>query len=308
MHDPHKGTEAGGVTDPGIAVLAQATELTIARHGGLRFEGAKRALAEAVRVDEVKHIRDKALAMAVYARQAKDGQLIAMATEIRRRAERRLGEIMAEDRKAGRLAKPPNPKRRVARKPDDPPTLAEQGVDKNLADRARKAAAMPEGEFESTVATAVKVAVSATEDDRGTDALADRAKHRPRQPQKRRKLLDAVSLACLIDGFLDGEEQHFVLEDFAAAVEHRDDLIKTDRDELIMQLRRLARQCESWAEKLEAATPSDGVDAADASNVAFTVEARKAVYAAGIADETAGMTDNPRKAGTITTTGMRRSA
>jgi hypothetical protein len=50
---------------------------------------------------------------------------------------------------------------RVAEKPA--PTLADQGIDKNLADRARKAAAMSEAQFEKDVIKAVKVAVASVE-------------------------------------------------------------------------------------------------------------------------------------------------
>ena len=121
----------------------------------LHYDAACRALAEAKSVDDVKDIRDKSEAIRAYAKQAKNKQLEVDAAEIRIRAERRLGEMIAAQRDAGLLSKGAAgegaAKRGSQENPRSLPTLAEAGIDKNLADRARKLASIPETEFNEIV-------------------------------------------------------------------------------------------------------------------------------------------------------------
>lgn len=126
------------------AVIAEAAPLA-------RYDAMVTAIAAAKSVDEIKGIRDTAEAMRAAARVAKNKQAEIDLAEIRFRGERRLGEMMAAQRDAGLMAQGANPNW-VAEKPDRPITLAEAGIDKNLADRARKFAAIPEAEFDNTIA------------------------------------------------------------------------------------------------------------------------------------------------------------
>lgn len=104
----------------------------------IKYEAARRALAEASSVGAVKDIRDKAEAMRVYARQAQDGELMWWAAEIKIRAERRAGELLPD------LIEHGGDKAR-----SHAATLRDLGVTKSESSRWQQVAALPEAEFEA---------------------------------------------------------------------------------------------------------------------------------------------------------------
>lgn len=113
----------------------------------MRYDNARAALAEAHRVDEVKDIHDKAVAMQAYARLAKDPELIQFATDLRLRAARRGGEILKEMAEKGE--RDPGGRGRVELRPAT--QLADLGVSKWQSARWQKIAALPEPVFEAHV-------------------------------------------------------------------------------------------------------------------------------------------------------------
>lgn len=119
------------------------------------YDNACRAIAEAKSVDEAKGIRDKAIAMAAYARQAKNKDLEADAVEIRMRATRRLDQLrQAQKETLGLNEGGRPPKTGFSDNLVSNPTLASQGVDKNLAHQARTLGRLSDERFEQAVTAA----------------------------------------------------------------------------------------------------------------------------------------------------------
>lgn len=156
----------------------------------IRYEQARTALAECHRVDEVKDIRDKAEAMAAYARQAKDQELILWATEIKVRAERKAGELLRDAAERGERATGDgsiNQHNRASHA--DTPTLSDIGVTPMQSSRWQSLASMTEEHFETAVATAKDTAGQVTT----AFMLREAAKARPTPPKG--KKIEAIKEA-----------------------------------------------------------------------------------------------------------------
>lgn len=128
----------------------------------VRYEQARTALALCHSVDEVKDIRDKAEAMAAYARQAKDTELIQWATEIKVRAERKAGELLAALPKGGKFIGRDEGGEFRKTEGAKTETIAQLGVSKDQSARWQSLASMSEAHFETAVATAKDTAGQVT--------------------------------------------------------------------------------------------------------------------------------------------------
>lgn len=120
-----------------------------------QYERARAALAECRRVDEVLSIRDHAERLKLYARQAKDRDLMADAVELQLRAERRLGVLLSAAKISGQLGTGRPPKTAAENGSEAEPfsrvTLEQAGIDKKLSSIAQKRAAVSGPEFDAIV-------------------------------------------------------------------------------------------------------------------------------------------------------------
>lgn len=116
------------------------------------YETATRALAEIKTIDGAKDLRDKSAAAAYYARLANNRHLEVDALELRLRAERRLGEMLAAtELNRGRASAGRTHLRSSETEPREsnpPPTLADLGIDKKLSAEAQRLARLDETDFE----------------------------------------------------------------------------------------------------------------------------------------------------------------
>ena len=116
----------------------------------MRYDAAKKAIAEYKTVDEVKDFRDKALAIEAYAKQANDMALEWDAARARVRAERKCGELLSEmKREQGARNDITSPD--SAEKSEYAGALESSGISTQQSSNYQKLAAIPEEEFEKAV-------------------------------------------------------------------------------------------------------------------------------------------------------------
>lgn len=115
----------------------------------IRYEAMCSAIAAAAAVDEVKDIRDKAVAFAHYARQARNLEAERKCVEIRIRAERRAGELLKQMEKA--KGSSGNQHTGPLDRHEGPKTLSDLGVSYDQSASWQRLANVPEEIFETAL-------------------------------------------------------------------------------------------------------------------------------------------------------------
>jgi len=114
----------------------------------IRYDAMCRAIADSYEVDEVKDLRDKALAIEIYARQAKNFEAERQACEIRLRAERRWGQLYKAAAKAHRTG---NQHTGSLGRREGTKTLADMGVSYDQSSRWQGLAEVDDDAFEDAL-------------------------------------------------------------------------------------------------------------------------------------------------------------
>lgn len=153
----------------------------------MKYDVACRALAEAATIDEVKDIYDKAEALRIYTRQAKDTEGEENFTRIRLRAKRELGARLLADREAGKLHEGrPRKKKGSESEPLERIKIADFGIDKKLSAESQDLARLPEPSYQ-VIEAKVLAAVRANEG-HGTRKVMTAQEKKEKRAQKEKLL------------------------------------------------------------------------------------------------------------------------
>lgn len=130
------------------------TDLGISKQQLAQYDRMRTAVAQCARVDEAAVIRDKAAALAAYARQRDDNELDVWMSEIKLRACTRIGELSRGLEKAGARGRGPvSLPSRGKRKAD---ILADAGISTSSAQRYEEIAGGPTEQGQRTAGAAAE--------------------------------------------------------------------------------------------------------------------------------------------------------
>lgn len=195
----------------------------------VRYDAMCRAIDAAYQVDEVKSIRDKALAWETYSRLAKNIEAERRACEIRLRSERKAGELLKQMEKA--KAGPPVRNRSVD--PTDyrgAPTLADLGISKQQSSDWQRLADVPDKQFAAALTDPDKKPTT-------TGIIRDATPPAPEQ-------VPVSNEALWLWGRLRDFEQDGLLKKDPA------DVLLTMTDKMLDETHRLAPRVASWLQRI----------------------------------------------------------
>jgi hypothetical protein len=115
----------------------------------IHYDAMCRAIDAAYEVDEVKDVRDKALAIEMYAKQAHNVEAERRACEIRLRAERKAGELLKAMKESGERRSGHGDQKSESR--PTTPKLKELGITRDQSSKWQKLADVPKDDFEAAL-------------------------------------------------------------------------------------------------------------------------------------------------------------
>jgi hypothetical protein len=120
--------------------------------GMVKYDAMCQAIVACHTVDEAKDIRDRARAVEVYAKQARNRDAEHKAAEIRIRAERRTGELLIEMKESGKRRDRGGDQKSTSRAATLKTALPDLGITRDQSSKWQDLARIPAEEFEEAIA------------------------------------------------------------------------------------------------------------------------------------------------------------
>lgn len=208
---------------PGPESSGEPSTTPAAGAGLVLYDKMRQAIEQCANVDEVKEVRSKATALALYRRQAGDREAEKKFAAIRIRAERRIGELLKEMGESGErdTGKGGDRKSRSVETTVKPKTLSDLGVSKDQSRKFQQLAAIPREKFERAIDPGEQVpttagVISASKTDPAPNASAPaRAKPSREQSEAQEKAYDVWESLNYLEMTWEEDHDEEDLWDFA---------------------------------------------------------------------------------------------